>query len=52
MAVPVEHGHDVARLDADLEPAREPPDALAEHPVAVPPEVPIDDLLIGRCIIG
>ena len=49
MAVPVENGDDVARLDAEFgEPARETPDALSENPVAVPPQVAIDDLLIGR----
>ncbi len=49
MAVPVEHAHDVARLDAEIgQPARQSPDALAKDPIAVPPQVPIDDLVIGR----
>jgi len=49
VAVPVENGDDVAGPYAEFcEPAREPPDALAEDPVAVPRQVPVDDLLIGR----
>ena len=49
VAVPFEDGHDVALLDPDLgEPAGKPTDALAKLPVGAPPQIAIDDLLVGR----
>jgi len=49
MAVPVENRDDVAWPDADLrQAAREPSNPLPEHPVAVPPEISINNLLVRR----
>ena len=49
VAVPFEHGDDVALLDADLrEAAGEPADAFSKGAEGPAPQIAKDDLLIGR----